>query len=65
LYGKQETLADGSTISVDEAYLTKSILEPQFQIVKGFENVVMPPTGQNMSEQQINDVIEYIKSLGK
>ena len=65
LYGRQETLTDGSTISVDEAYLTKSILEPQFQIVKGFENVVMPPTGQNMSEQQVKDVIEYIKSLGK
>jgi cytochrome c oxidase subunit 2 len=65
IYGKEEILSDGTTIIVDDAYLIKSILEPNEQIVQGYENVVMPPTGQNMSEQQILDVIEFIKSLGE
>jgi cytochrome c oxidase subunit 2 len=64
IYGKEEILSDGTAIIVDDAYLMKSILEPSEQIVQGYENIVMPPTGQNMSEQQILDVIEFIKSLG-
>jgi cytochrome c oxidase subunit 2 len=63
IYGSEESLSDGSTITVDETYLRESILEPQAKIVQGYENVVMPPTGQNMSEQQIQDVIEFIKSI--
>ncbi len=63
IYGKEETLTTGETITVDEAYLIRSILEPQAEIVAGYENIVMPPTGQNMSERQIEDLIEFIKSL--
>lgn len=63
LYGAEETLTDGTLITVDEGYLIESILDPQAKILKGYENIVMPPTGQNMSEQQIQDLIEFIKSL--
>ena len=63
LYGKEEALADGSTVLVDEDYLIRSILDPQAQITAGYENIVMPPTGQNMSARQIDDLIEFIKSL--
>jgi cytochrome c oxidase subunit 2 len=65
LYGSQETLTDESVITVDDGYIIKSILQPDAQIVQGYENVIMPPTGQNMSEQQIQDVVEFIKSLGE
>jgi len=63
LYGLEETLSDGTVVTVDEAYLIKSILEPQLQIVENYENIVMPPTGESMSDQQIQDLIEFIKSL--
>jgi cytochrome c oxidase subunit 2 len=63
LYGKQETMADGSTIVVDEAYIIESIIDPQASIVMGFENILMPPTGIGMSEEQISDVIAFIESL--
>ncbi|MBC8331826.1 MAG: cytochrome c oxidase subunit II [Anaerolineae bacterium] len=65
LYGKEEILADGATLIVDDAYLFESIREPQAKIVEGFETVIMPPTGASMSDQQIQDVIEFIKSLGE
>ncbi len=65
LYGKEETLADGTTLVVDDLYLHESIVEPQAKVVQGFETVLMPPTGQSMTDQQIQDVIEFIKSLGE
>ncbi len=63
LYGSEETLSDGTTVTVDDEFLIRSILEPQAQITAGYESIVMPPTGQNMSEAQIKDLIEFIKSL--
>lgn len=65
VYGAQENLADGTSITVDDAYLVESILDPQAKIVLGYENIVMPPTGLNMSETQIQDLIAYIKSLSQ
>lgn len=50
--------------TVDEAYLRESILNPNLKIVKSFPAGVMPQNfSTQMSEKQINDVIEYIKSL--
>lgn len=64
LYGKQETLADGSTVTVDDAYLISSILDPNAQVVQGFNPNIMPPTyKQVLSEAQIADLIAYIKTL--
>jgi len=64
LYGKQETLADGTTATADDGYLRESIVAPNAKVVQGFAAGVMPPDfGQRMTEEQITDVIEYIKSL--
>jgi cytochrome c oxidase subunit 2 len=64
IYGNQETLADGTSITVDDAYLRESILDPTVKVVQGFAGGIMPPTfGTVLTEQQIADIIEYIKSL--
>ena len=64
LYGNEEALADGTTVTVDDAYLSKSIVDPNAQVVQGFSPGVMPQDfGQRLSEEQIVDLIEYIKSL--
>ncbi|MBT3336294.1 MAG: cytochrome c oxidase subunit II [Anaerolineae bacterium] len=65
LYESIETLVDGSTVVVDDAYLIESILDPQATIVEGYENVVMPPTGASMTEEQIQDIVEFIESLSE
>ena len=65
LYGSEEALEDGTNVPVDDAYITKSILDPASQITEGFPNV-MPATYQDtLSEEDIDALIEYIKSLGE
>lgn len=41
MYGKTETLTDGSTVIVDEEYIFESITRPEVKQVKGFENVMV------------------------
>jgi len=48
LYGRQEQLADGSTITVDDQYIINSILHPNDQVVAGFQPNLMP---QNYADQ--------------
>lgn len=61
LFGKTETLADGSRVKVDEAYLQGSIREPQAQVVKGFAPI-MPKT--ELSDDELAALVAYIHSLG-
>jgi len=63
LYGKQETLADGSTVLVDDAYLVESIRQPGKTIVQGFNNIMPAAVGESLTDAQIADMIEYIKGL--
>ena len=62
LHGKRATLADGSEIEVDEAYLRRSIREPQAQVVKGFAPI-MPPA--QVSDDELAALVRYIESLGE
>lgn len=48
LYGREETLTDGSTVTVDELYIHESIINPNAQIVSGFAPGIMP---ENFEEQ--------------
>jgi cytochrome c oxidase subunit II len=54
-------LADGSTVLVDEAYIAESILDPNAKIAAGFGPNAMPMF--NLTEGQIADLIEFIKTL--
>ena len=61
LYGKTETLADGSTVRVDEDYLRRSVREPQAQVVKGFPPI-MPPAP--VTDDELAALLAYVQSLG-
>ena len=61
LFGSQVGLADGTTVTADEAYIKESILQPQAKIVSGFETVLMPTF--QFTDQQIADIIAYMKTL--
>lgn len=64
LYGKTVELEGGLKITVDDDYLRESILSPQAKIVKGYQPIM--PTFQGLvTEDQLLQLIEYIKSLGK
>jgi len=61
LFGKSETLADGSSVNVDENYVRQSILEPQSQLVRGFPPA-MPTFKGKLSDKKIAGLVEFIKA---
>jgi cytochrome c oxidase subunit II len=62
LYGRTIPLADGSFVRVDERYLRDSILLPGKEIAAGYADQ-MPSFSGRASEQDLLELIEYIKSL--
>lgn len=62
LFGSESPLESGGTVTVDENYLRESILNPQAEIRKGFQPV-MPSFAGTLDDDQINAIIEYIKTL--
>ena len=64
IWGKNETLDDGSSVLVDDNYFRESILEPNAKIVSGYAR---PSQMQNftgkLSDQQILWLRIYTKSL--
>lgn len=62
IFGRQETMVDGTTITVDENYIRSSLLDPQGQIVKDYQPVM--PTYQGLlQEREIEALIAYLKTL--
>jgi cytochrome c oxidase subunit 2 len=62
LFGQPVRIADGQVVTVDEAYLRESIVNPAAKVVAGYQPV-MPTFEGRLSEEQIFHLIEYIKSL--
>src|SRR5690606_9492361 len=62
LWGSELEYEDGSTASVDEELIRQSIDDPLSRIVKGYPPS-MPPFSGLFTEEQTDDIIEYIKSL--
>lgn len=63
LYNKPVQLADGRTVMADDAYIRESILDPNAKIVAGFQPNVMPNFKGQVSEENVIQLIAYIKSL--
>jgi cytochrome c oxidase subunit 2 len=63
IYGNQEALQDGSTITVDDAYIIESILTPSAKIVSGFTDLMPKNFRDQLSDAQISDIIQFIKTL--
>jgi cytochrome c oxidase subunit 2 len=63
LFGGEVRLDTGQTVIVDENYLRESILNPPVKVAAGFRPL-MPPFAGRVNEEQIMQLIAYIKSLG-
>jgi cytochrome c oxidase subunit II len=63
LFNKPVPLNDGEVVTADEAYLRDSILFPAKQIVGGYTND-MPSFQGRINEENLLEVIAYLKSLG-
>ncbi|HEY1686134.1 MAG TPA: cytochrome c oxidase subunit II [Tepidisphaeraceae bacterium] len=62
LYMTKVDLAGGGTVTADEDYLRESILDSGAKIVKGYP-AIMPSFRGQITEEQLFDLIGYIKSL--
>ena len=61
LFGSEVELKDGSVVVADEAYLRRSIVDPNAEIPA---NVVLPmPVNGQLTPEAIDALVEYIKSL--
>lgn len=49
-------------VVVDEEYVRRSLLDPGTDVVKGYPPV-MPPQGENLTEEEIHEIVEYFKTL--
>jgi cytochrome c oxidase subunit 2 len=63
VYGSQVKLADGRTVTADDDYIRESILNPTAKVVAGFEPV-MPTFQGQVSEEQLSQLLAYVRSLG-
>ncbi len=65
MYGKKETVIHNGQereITVDEAFIKQTLLHPEIDRVKGFPPIMPSQQGQ-LSDKEIDEIIEYIKSL--
>ena len=62
LYGKVERLEGGKTVQVDEAYLTRSMMDPRAEVVAGYQ-AVMPTFQGRVPAPEVAAIVEFIKSL--
>lgn len=63
IFGTQVQLADGSKLVANEDYVRESILNPRAKLVAGHQPIM--PTFQGLvNEEQLLQLIAYIRSLG-
>jgi len=64
IYNKPVLLEDGRTVIADENYVRESIVNPTAKIVNGFKPIM--PTFQGIvSDEQLNALVAYVKSLSQ
>ena len=62
LYGSTVALRDGRKVVADEAYLTKSMMDPLDEVVDGYQPV-MPSYRGLLEQPEVAALVELIKSL--
>lgn len=61
-FGTEQRLTSGESVTIDENYIRKSILEPLAQVRAGFQPV-MPSYQGRLRENEIDALVAFIKSL--
>lgn len=62
IFGSQVALEGGSVVEIDDDYLRESILNPEAKIVAGYQPL-MPSFKGMVTQEQVNALIAYIKSM--
>jgi cytochrome c oxidase subunit 2 len=62
MYGKTETLVDGSTVVVDEDYIIESITKPDAKQVQGYEKLMVR---YFLPKEDLQALVEFTRQLAK
>ena len=68
-FGTETSLSDGTKVQFDDAYFRASLTDPKAQLVDGYDPsktagaVEMPVFKGKISQQEIRDMLVYLKSL--
>jgi cytochrome c oxidase subunit 2 len=62
VFGQEVQLTNGQTVTVDEEYLRESIVNPHAKLVAGY-TAIMPTFQGQISDESIQQIIAYLKSL--
>lgn len=66
IYGHKVTVETGGAereVTVDDEYIKKSIYDPNADLVKGFNKGLMLSYKGQLSDDDVNQIIEYLKTL--
>lgn len=61
IFGKEVTVirqGDSSRVIIDKKYLNRSIIDPDFEKLKGFENRTMPVP--DISKKEVKILVDYL-----
>ena len=64
VFGHPVKLTTGETVIADDAYMRESIVLPKAKVVLGY-SPIMPSFQGQLTEEQLNNVIAYLRALGK
>ena len=64
VFGRPVQLEDGRTVVADENYIRESILSPGAKVVNGFKPI-MPVFQGLVTEEQLNALVAYVKTLNQ
>lgn len=60
IFGREEKMADGTVLTVDEAYLIESLKEPNAKVVEGYPPAMTP---QTFTDAELAQLVAYLKTL--
>jgi cytochrome c oxidase subunit II len=63
IYNRKGKLSNGNTYVADDAYLKKAIRDPESEVVEGYQPSMTKQLTQSLSDKDIEDVIEYLKTI--
>ena len=62
-FGSARELASGEVVTVDEAYIKESVVNPAAKIASGYAPIM--PAYATLSDEELDAITDYIKTLSK
>lgn len=66
-YGSERTISTGTgeiKVTADDSYFSRSVYDPNAEIVSGYSRGLMQSYKEVLSESDLTTIIEYLKTLG-